>query len=163
MSDKSGVDARGYLSAWANTMSSMTVKDIMALSEEQWTAAHGGCSQSASAATVDIIGRLQWSTEALKGNVIIFFGNFVSQQIKDDCATREGAAASLSASVEAFCAALLAASDDSLNAEVMPPWQVPAPLFMVAQIATSHIWYHDGQINYIQTLLGDDKVHWMDS
>lgn len=25
---------------------------------------------------------------------------------------------------------------------------------------TLHIWYHSGQLNFIQTLLGDDKWHW---
>jgi hypothetical protein len=25
---------------------------------------------------------------------------------------------------------------------------------------TLHIWYHSGQINYIQTLMGDDGWHW---
>ena len=36
-----------------------------------------------------------------------------------------------------------------------------APVYMIAQIMVSHIWYHDGQLNYIQSLLGDEKVHWM--
>ena len=25
---------------------------------------------------------------------------------------------------------------------------------------TVHVWYHSGQVNYIQTLLGDDAWHW---
>jgi hypothetical protein len=44
----------------------------------------------------------------------------------------------------------------------VPAWQIPTPLFTLAHIAVSHLWYHDGQLNYIQALLGDEKVHWMD-
>lgn len=29
-----------------------------------------------------------------------------------------------------------------------------------AQFAAIHMMYHVGQLNYIQTLLGDDKIHW---
>ena len=28
------------------------------------------------------------------------------------------------------------------------------------QFMTLHLWYHSGQLNYIQTLLGDDAWHW---
>ena len=28
------------------------------------------------------------------------------------------------------------------------------------RFATLHLWYHSGQLNFIQTLLGDDAWHW---
>lgn len=28
------------------------------------------------------------------------------------------------------------------------------------QFMTIHLWYHSGQLNYIQTVLGDDQWHW---
>jgi hypothetical protein len=28
------------------------------------------------------------------------------------------------------------------------------------QFMALHLWYHSGQLNYIQTLLGDDEWHW---
>lgn len=28
------------------------------------------------------------------------------------------------------------------------------------RFATVHMWYHSGQLNYIQTLIGDDVWHW---
>ncbi|MEP6755682.1 MAG: DinB family protein [Chthonomonadales bacterium] len=30
----------------------------------------------------------------------------------------------------------------------------------LAEFPTVHMCYHDGQLNYIQTLLGDDAIHW---
>jgi hypothetical protein len=32
--------------------------------------------------------------------------------------------------------------------------------FQRFQFLTNHLWYHSGQLNYIQTLLGDDGWHW---
>jgi hypothetical protein len=78
------------------------------------------------------------------------------------CATRDGARAEVNAAVADFGDALRSASDETLAAEVVPAWQIPTPLFTLAHIAVSHLWYHDGQLNYIQALLGDEKVHWMD-
>ncbi len=32
--------------------------------------------------------------------------------------------------------------------------------FQRCQFMTLHVWYHSGQLNFIQTLLGDDLWHW---
>lgn len=161
MTSTTGVDARGYLAAFAGVVADMTMKDIHAIPDDKWSATHGGCSKGACDAIADILGMLEWTTEAIKGNLTAVEGSYITPDIKEACSTRDGAAARLAESSSAFGAALTTASDDALNAEVMTPWGMPTPVFMIAQIATSHIWYHDGQLNYIQTLLGDDKVHWM--
>ncbi|MEZ5162652.1 MAG: hypothetical protein R2688_02665 [Fimbriimonadaceae bacterium] len=49
------------------------------------------------------------------------------------------------------------ASDELLNKPITAPFGMEMPVFAIAQIAVSHVWYHDGQLNYIQSLLGDDK------
>lgn len=151
-----GIDARGFLIGWANALLNMTSADIRAIPDDKWSATYGGCTKSAKDAVQETVGLLFWTAEALKGNV----GNDYSGGTAD-CSTKDAALAALAASIEAFGAALGSASDEALLAEVTPPWQMPAPLFMIAQIAVSHIWYHDGQLNYIQMLLGDDKIHWM--
>ena len=152
-----GVDARGFLIGWANALCNMTSADIRAIPDDKWTATFGGCTKSAKDAVQESVGLIEWTTEALKGNI----GNDYSGTASVDCSSRDAAIAALASAVEAFGAALGSASDETLLAEITPPWQMPAPLFMIAQIAVGHIWYHDGQLNYIQMLLGDDKVHWM--
>jgi hypothetical protein len=158
----SGVDARAYLKGWAMALADMTGKDIRAIPEDKWNSTFGGCAKSACEATADAVSLLLWTIEALKGNVIQTDDPDARQMVAAQCASRESAAAALTGACAAFGAALSEASDEALNATVMPPWKMPAPLFMMANIAVSHIWYHDGQLNYIQSLLGDDKVHWMD-
>lgn len=157
----SAIDAKGFLIGWLHGLTSMTTADIKAMPEDKWSATFGGCTRSAQQVVAETINMLNWTTEALKGNVIETMGEEDLPPIEAMCDTREKAIAALGEASSNMATALAAASDEALLAEVMPPWKMPAPLFMLANIAVSHIWYHDGQINYMQCLLGDDKVHWM--
>lgn len=154
-----GIDARAYLGNWANALTGMLTADIKAIPDDKWTATHGGCTRSAADVTADALSLLVWTTEALRGHIGDNYDH--SEGIKTACSTKEGATEMLPSAVAAFSSALSGASDEALETVITPPWQMPAPLFMIAQIAVSHLWYHDGQLNYIQSLLGDDKIHWM--
>ncbi len=156
-----GIDARGYLKGWLMGLADMYQKDIRAIPEDKWHATYGGCTRSACDLTADALSLLVWTAEALKGNVVVAEEAYITQQIKGECSSRESACARLGTACGVFAAALSDASDEALNTVVTPPWRMDAPLFMIAQIAVSHVWYHDGQLNYIHTLLGDGKVHWM--
>lgn len=158
-----GVDARAYLAGWLTGLVDMYTKDISALPADKWDATHGGCTRPASELTADAIALLDWTTDALKGNVRDDYGMDTIAAMKAKCSDPQAAAAQLASSADAFNSALAGASDEALNAMVTPPWKMDAPLYVIAQIAVSHIWYHDGQLNYIQALLGDGEVHWMDA
>lgn len=61
------------------------------------------------------------------------------------------------------CAALLATTirnmdEGELDREYMAPWG-PIRGWNAAELALSNMYYHFGQINYIQTLYGDVKFH----
>lgn len=157
----SGIDARAYLVGWLNALTGMTSADIMATPADKWNETFGGCTRSAQDIVAETINLLHWCTEALKGNIIETMEDAYPASTKEKCADQAAAVALFGEASAAMGAALTAASDDALSATVTPPWQMPAPLFMIAHIAVSHIWYHDGQLNYIQCLLGDEKVHWM--
>jgi len=36
------------------------------------------------------------------------------------------------------------------------------PMMTAISLPAGHMMYHDGQINYIQLLLGDTKFHWIE-
>ncbi len=36
----------------------------------------------------------------------------------------------------------------------------PMTRFAIAELPAMHMMYHDGQLNYIQTLFGDTQMHW---
>jgi hypothetical protein len=56
--------------------------------------------------------------------------------------------------------ALQELDDERLHEEAFAPWGEPTTFFRFANLCTIHMMYHDGQMNYIQCLYGDDKMHW---
>lgn len=60
---------------------------------------------------------------------------------------------------------LLAAWDDFDEANLQTPIQLPKGETTALELATmafSHCVYHDGQLNYAQSISGDDEMHWQD-
>jgi uncharacterized damage-inducible protein DinB len=72
----------------------------------------------------------------------------------------ERAQVGLKRSADAIVAAIEGAEEAALIAEATAPWGEPMPLYMLIYMAADHMTYHDGQVNYIQTLYGDADVHW---
>lgn len=155
-----GIDAREYLTGWLKGLVGMTIADIKAIPDDKWTATFGGCTRPANEIMADATNLLLWTTAALKGEQSEG-GEDYNRDLASQIATKDAAIATFGKAAEEFEAALNAATIERLTTVVTPPWQMPAPLFGLAQIAVSHIWYHDGQLNYIQCLLGDEKIHWM--
>jgi hypothetical protein len=63
-------------------------------------------------------------------------------------------------SVSALSTNLLAASSETMDTPAATPFG-EIPLSRLAGIAPRHMMYHSGQLNYIQTIYGDDEFHWM--
>lgn len=161
MNTLEGIDARGYLANWLGALNNMYSADVNAIPEDKWKGNFGGCTRTAGDLTADAISLLEWTTMALQGDPPAGDGyeGYMSG-LKNECSTRSGAIGKLQSASDAFNAALKNASDETLNKVVTTPFGMQMPLYMVAQIAVSHVWYHDGQLNYIHCLMGDDKVHW---
>jgi hypothetical protein len=160
MSTTQGIDARGALVGWVQGLTGMYVSDIRAIPEDKWTATFGGCTRPANEITADALGLIMFCTDSMKGNTPAGYMEQM-QQLATEMSTKDAAIAKFQEVCGEFATTLEAATDETLNREIMPPWQMPTKLYSLAQMAASHIWYHDGQLNYIQCLLGDDKVHWM--
>ena len=65
-------------------------------------------------------------------------------------------------SAEEVCKAIDSLSDEALEGALTMPW---GGIFAASQailLPAGHMNYHDGQINYIQLLLGDTKFHWIE-
>jgi hypothetical protein len=62
-------------------------------------------------------------------------------------------------SVSAACSAIRALPAERLDEIVDSPLG-KVPLSRLAGILPMHIMYHSGQLNYIQTMHGDDNFHW---
>jgi hypothetical protein len=76
--------------------------------------------------------------------------------------TFEKVSEELKSSVTALTTALSNATGDHLHTSTTTPWGMEATIYRLASMASSHMIYHDGQLNYIQSLYGDDQNHWSD-
>lgn len=155
----SGVDAKAYLSGWLQMVTGMTLADINAIPDDKWSETHGGCSKPCGAMIADAVTNMKWVTGALKGEESDAYSSMGA--LAETYSDKAAAVSGLSEASAAFGEALNAASDETLNSKVVAPWGQPVAVYSLAQISVNHVWYHDGQLNYIQTLLGDEKVHWM--
>jgi hypothetical protein len=153
------LDARAALNGLLSSFTHMFVADIGAIPDDKWDATYGGCTRSAKAMSAEVVSLLYWTADAMRGNANTSDAAYMESR-KSDCATKAEAQAAVRAASEEFAAALAGVSEETLLQVVTPPWKVDAPLFAIAHIAVSHLWYHDGQLNYIQCLLGDEKIHW---
>lgn len=160
MSAPTAIDPRESLGHWSTYMMSNYVSDIPAIPEDKWTASLGGCARPASEMTAEVVSILDWTTDALNGVARTTDEKQLIAEYQARCSTRDGAQAELSRCVPAFVEALKSASDEKLGSMVTAPWGSELPLMMMAHVASSHLWYHDGQLNYMQCLLGDGDYHW---
>lgn len=127
----------------------MYVADIHAIPDDKWNSSLGGCSRSASEITAEVASSLDWAANALKGEARAAGEEELAAEFKSRCATKMGGAAEIHRTASEFVEALGAASDDTLNRITRAPWGLEAPLFTIANVISSHIWYHDGQLNFI--------------
>ncbi|MBL8048379.1 MAG: DinB family protein [Chthonomonas sp.] len=78
----------------------------------------------------------------------------------DELTSKEAVISNFERSSQGVLATLEAMSEEQMLAEVTnehgPTNTVEQVRFMVV-----HMFYHAGQVNFIQTLLGDDTWHWM--
>lgn len=156
-----GIDARSSLAGWLAALTQMTSADIKAIPEDKWTATFGGCSRPANVLLADTISMLTWTTAALKGEEPASYDQSTMATLASAISDQSEAVSALQEAAQDFSEALTSCSEETLNSTITPPWQMPTPVWMIAHIAVSHVFYHDGQFNYIQCLLGDDKIHWM--
>jgi hypothetical protein len=77
----------------------------------------------------------------------------------DGARTKNAAIESFKTSSERIIATVEQMSSEELDATI-PTEKGETTRFERCRFMTLHVWYHSGQLNYIQTLLGDDAWHW---
>jgi len=134
----------------------LIVKDAKYIPEERFAFCPAGCAKTAK----DIL------AEIASGNVML--GAAIAQEGPDEEFTKRVAQATtlevlgklVIESAEKACRVMDSLSEADLDREVTMPWGAKFRIGEAIFLPISHMTYHDGQINYIQTLLGDSKFHW---
>ncbi|MCE9560236.1 MAG: DinB family protein [Armatimonadetes bacterium] len=150
------------LSQWLMQLCNFYCKDILATPNATLLASPGGSARSPQAFTIECMASCEWAIQALGGNdTPSKMSEEANAALIEATMTAETLAAALQSTCERFSAALLAAAPERFGAIVMAPFGMEMPIAAICNIFVNHLWYHDGQLNLIQAINGDEEVHWM--
>jgi len=129
--------------------------DCLPEDKHDWCA--GGCSKTPLQIYGECAGIYAWAAHFLAGKAPLEWEAFMS---RFQGTTGLGEARVLMEQAEAqFLAALDTIDESRLQEEVEPGFGLKLPLGQYIFLPSYHTCYHSGQINYIQTLLGDAEMH----
>ncbi|HZO90085.1 MAG TPA: DinB family protein [Chthonomonadaceae bacterium] len=136
------------------------VNDLKAIPAEKQNERPGGCARSA----LHIVAECA----TLNGTIATFLRtgtmNRLSREEREahlrSFDTEETALAYLEQETQRLLEAVDTLDENTLGDVSTEPLGRPMSRFALAGLPAGHMMYHDGQLNYIQTLHGDDKIHW---
>lgn len=139
----------------------MLLKDASYIPEENLGYCAAGCAKTA-AQILREIAKTNWEiAAAIKGAETGEAVEKLAKQI-EDASTLDALSRLVRESADAVCGAIDSHSEADLGNMIRMPWGAMFPLGQAIFLPASHMTYHDGQINYIQLLLGDSKFHWVE-
>lgn len=154
--------ATASIKSWLNTLVGFYCKDLAALSDEALNTSPGGVARTPVDYTCELVRCLHWTAGLLRGE------NSSMDTPDDEVKAMEAAhntGPKLIAAMEAagadLGAALDSVSSERLAEVVMSPFGMEMPVVGIVNVFVNHVWYHDGQLNMLQAMGGDEKVHWM--
>lgn len=149
-----------HLRAITERASRLLANDLNALPKEKQNARPDGCARAPlhivaeCAAVNNMIARL------LKGEAFQRPSPEEREAFLKSFDTAEKAVSFLEQETQTLLAAFETLDESTLGEETDSPLGRPMTRFAIAELPAVHMMYHDGQLNYIQTLYGDDKMHW---
>lgn len=151
-------DLKDYMRKSLESTRDTYLKDLEAMSPELLTASPGGSARSAMDMTYEVAFFNRRMAKRMRGEPVEPFKFEGWMKAPADFTDPQGA---LRDSMDELIAAWDATPDAELGRVIEIPSGTTSP-FDLAYFAIRHVNYHDAQLNYIQSLQGDDKMHWTD-
>ncbi len=154
------VDLKAHLHGFTERSYTLLVKDLKALPPE----AHTACFAGAARAPLQFVAECA----AINGRIAKFLSGVDSPSPSSEereaflasFDTCEKALAYLESETNTLYAAIEAVDPTTLGELSEKMFGRPMTKFAIAEIPGFHMMYHDGQLNYIQSLRGDTEMHW---
>lgn len=137
-------------------------KDLAHIPADKLTASPMGCARAPQEFSAECIGFNTLVRRILKGEEGGLPDPEARQAFYAQFDTIEKLQVGIRNSTAAVIEALDGVSDEDLARTVTAPWGRELSLFALVQTAATHMMYHDGQLNYIQSCYGDAVNHWAD-
>lgn len=135
------------------------LKDLEALSDEQAGASPGGKARSALDFSYEVSFINRRLAKRLRSEAVepIQMGPFLTAP--ENLRTRGAIAADLRESFDEVLEAWDALPED-VSSHMVKFGEGEVPVWQVASFGHMHARYHDGQLNLLQAINGDEEVHW---
>ncbi len=144
----------------AQQFTELFIKDLESIEDGKESQTWGGATRSAIAIAAECVAFIQQSTATLDQPQIAFTKEGY-EQADAEITSREIAIKRLREENDQFIQKVNGFTDEQMNEVINTPWGSPTKRGQFAALVAGHTFYHDGQLNYIQTLAGDDQMHWM--
>ena len=154
------IDFKEFLKGFAADTCKNYIADLTAIPDDKIGVSPMGEARSPLHFSAECAGFNGMLVSALKGEAIVMPDDAGKEAFYASIDTKEKAIAAIETSTAALVDALGTVSDEALLVEIPMYWGGSMPLYKFAHVAISHMAYHDGQLNYIQSLFGDTEVHW---
>ncbi len=154
------IDIKNYLRGQIDLGLRRFVADLAAIDEPNRSASPGGCARSPYDLTYELSVVNQDYAIRLRGESSTAPTGFNFEHAPADFQNVDFAISTGNKIDGGYCA-FLAALDAIPESEMETPLAgTKATPLGLATTVNRHLHYHDAQLNYIQTLLGDGEVHW---
>ena len=156
------IDAKAEMAKWTRQLAGMYVADLKALDETAILNSAGGTARTVGDFTAEVSGFNLMTAKKLGGE------DFPARTDEEKAAftalfsSKDVCIKMLSSSAEELASAIESASEESMTEVVTLPWGQDMSKWELANLCANHILYHDGQLNFIQSLSGDGEMHWFD-
>lgn len=153
-------DPTADLVAFTHRVHHFLTNDIKAISAEKLNVSPGGSAR----APLHIVAECA----AINGMVAAYLMTGETKRLPPDereewmssFTTREATLQVLNESTAALVDAIQGLDPSTFGEISDQPFGRSLTRFAIAQAPAAHMMYHDGQLNYLQTLYGDTEVHW---
>jgi len=134
-------------------------QDLQALPEDAFDQSFGGSSRTVADLVYEVILVNDHVGLVIRGEEPFDWPDDGWIKAPDDFRTKDVVLKGFEKSSEKIIATVEALSTEELEGTVQTEHGLRTR-FQRCQFITLHMWYHSGQLNFIQTLLGDDGWHW---
>ena len=153
------LNPRAHLRASTERMHSQLVNDLNALPEENAGVSPGGVARPAIEFVVECGGLNMMISALLAGREFNRRSPEERKAFYATFTTREQALAFLEQQTQGLLRTLDGLDESTLGDVIDGPIG-PMTRFALAELPAMHMMYHDGQLNYLHALRGDNEMHW---
>jgi hypothetical protein len=149
-----------FLANFVEKMGSAYANDFNHIPAEKQLESPMGVARTATIFTAECAAFNRWITQIIAGEAVVMPDAEARKAYYDAFDTGEKAVQELNSSVAELTATIRGCDEDAMGSTVTMPWGAPMMLAEAIHMAAVHMAYHEGQLNYIQSLYGDGESHW---